>query len=125
PIIEIPKEMYDTKAQAKFDNVIQMQIKDYASLVKALLTNGSDDGLPAVYSFVSKGTRYIGTGDLMREGDTRVFTYSKTDEKEPFSALVYEYTTDKVSAERKMSEKSTGYVKVINLAEPLPFFKQE
>ncbi|MDE1868709.1 MAG: hypothetical protein KGH60_01965 [Candidatus Micrarchaeota archaeon] len=125
PIIEIPKEMYDTKAQAKFDNIVLMQIKDYASLVKALLTNGSDEGMPMIYSFVSKGARYIGTGDLIREGDTRVFTYSKVGEKEPFSALMYDYNTDRVTAERKLSDKATGYVKVINLAEPLPFFKPE
>lgn len=125
PIIEISKEIYDTKVQPKFDTVVQMQIRDYEALIKALLTNGSDEGMPMVYSFVSKGSRYIGTGDLMREGDTRVFNYSKIDDKEQFSALAYDYNTDSVTAERKVSDKTTGYVKVINLAEPLPFFKPE
>lgn len=125
PILELSKEIYDTKGQAKFDNIIQMQIKDYAALAKALLTGASDEGAPMVYSFLSKGARYIGTADLIREGDTKVFTYAKIDEKEPFCALVYDYNTDRVSAERRVMDKTAGYIKAINLAEPLPFFKAE
>jgi hypothetical protein len=124
PLIELMKNPYPMKKKAKFE-VMQVRVKDFRSLVKALLSKSTEDdsGTPEVYGFFDKGVHYIGSYDLFYEHGAEFFAYAKVDQKETFCSISYDYTNGLVETSRSFSGKSHMYVRVINLAEPFPFFK--
>ena len=82
-----------------------------------------DSGVPKVYGFFYKNEHFIGSFDLFHEGETRFLAFAKVGRKEVFSSMSYNYTNGIVEMSNSFSGKSHMYVRVVNLAEPFPFFK--
>ena len=124
PLVELAKNPYTVKQDAKFE-VTQVQVKDFRSLVKALLSRmaGEENGTPKVYAFFSKGVHYIGSFELFYESGAKFFAYAKVVKKDIFCSMSYNYNDGSVEASKSFSGKSHIYVRVINIADPLPFFK--
>jgi hypothetical protein len=124
PLVELAKNPYIVKQDAKFE-ITQVQVKDFGSLVKALLSRmgGEEEGTPSVYGFFSKGVHYIGSYELFYESGTRFFAYAKVNQKDLFCSISYNYTNGTVEPSKSFSGKSHLYTRVINIADPLPFFK--
>lgn len=124
PIMELMKNPYTIKAGAK-PELQQVQVKDFESLVKALISgmSGDDSGAPKVYGFSCKGERFIGSYELFHESGARFLTFAKVDQKGAFGSISYNYIDGMVETSNSFSGKSRMYIRVINLAEPFPSFK--
>jgi hypothetical protein len=124
PIIEMSSSPYIlAKDFKKGGKVISIEVKDSDSLIKSIANLNDEDVMLKFYAFFDNGNHIIGTFDLFREGSTKIFTYSKVDFKETFSALSYNYLNDSIEPMKSFAEKSTIYIRIINLKKPFPFFK--
>jgi hypothetical protein len=124
PIIELLKNPYPIKEKPKLDAAL-VQVKDFSSLIKVLINDnvGEEGGAPKVYGFFSKGEHFIGSYEVFHEGSAKFFAYAKVDRKDVFNSIGYNYADGNVEAMDSFSGKSHMYVRVVNLAEPFPFFK--
>ncbi len=124
PVVEISHSLYTIKNKLG-DEVATVQVKDLASLVKSIVsdTSGRTESI-RMYSFFYKDKHIIGTFALFRDGATRTFAYTASDSKERFGYLRYNYLNDSVEFCRSTTEKAMIYLRVMNLAEPFPFFRE-
>ncbi len=124
PIVELLSNPYtESKDLKKGGKVMKIEVKDFNAFVKSLANYAQDDEPPPkLYSFFSGKDHIIGTFDFFHEGGAKIFTFAKTNIKETFSALSYSYITDLIEPVNSFVEKSTVYIRVINLKKPFPFF---
>jgi hypothetical protein len=124
PVVELLKNPYKIKKTAKLEATL-VQVKDFSSLIKALINDnaGEEAGAPKVYGFFSKGEHFIGSYEMFHEGSSKFFAYAKVDRKDVFNSIGYNYANGVVEVMDSFSSKSHMYVRVVNLAEPFPFFK--
>lgn len=119
PILELSMDPKSESTRIK--KVTCVGVEDMDSVIRALVSSaGEEDYIPKVYAFAYKGTMYIGTMELFGRKE-RVFVYSRCPDKAS-PAYRYDYIKDTIEQAKSVSNGGT-YVRVINLAEPFPFFK--
>ena len=90
----------------------------------AIKKAAKDESLSQLFSFDWKGRRVVGAFNLvdgLADGKT-AFYYSFCEEK-TLGFARYDYREDRVDFSDSMGEHAYMYAKVVNLAEPFPFFK--
>jgi hypothetical protein len=124
PIVELLATPYsETKDIKKAAKVIKVEVKDPHMLLKAMIGRLNEDLQPQkVYAFYSGGDHIIGTFEFFHES-VKTFTYAKTEIKNIFNAIRYNYEKDSISTTNSFTEMSSSfYIRVINLKKPFPFF---
>ena len=122
PILELETELFKDVKGSKGELTL-IKAKDFDSFVKSLVNDSQYGGSSAkAYAFFYKGAHYTGSFELVRDTG-KVFTYSELNDGAVFNYLKYNYSTDAVERANVMADKAYTYVRVINLAEPFPFFK--
>jgi hypothetical protein len=123
PVLEITGKFVYTPRDKLSDHVPLVAVKGLDSFVRSIVTDtsGRTENIK-LYSFFHNKQHVVGTFMSFKEG-LRVFEYAVSDAKEKFSYLRYNYLSDSVEPCKNVAEKSMIYIKVINLAEPFPFFK--
>ncbi len=121
PILELSENPFRVVKRPRFDIQV-IEASDFESFVKSLISDSQYGGVSAkAYAFEYKGTRYIGSFELLRDSG-KIFTYAKMKDSKVFNYLRYNYTNDKIEETNTVTEKAYTYVRVINLSEPFPFF---
>jgi hypothetical protein len=94
-------------------------------IIAAIRRGVSHESLPQIYSFSHKGKTVICAFDIIEElSDGQKTIYYAVCEKKPNASFArYKYSDNKVDFAEYMGEHSYMYAKIINLAEPFPFFK--
>ena len=108
-------------------NVECVRVTGIDSLIKGLIKRSViRETIEYAYSFPYRGRTIIGAFDLIEElsGERKTFYYSASSSKAKTGFARYNYTTDKLDFSDEFGEHSYMYVKIINLAEPFPFFKE-
>jgi hypothetical protein len=124
PVVELSKNLYTIKNKLNED-VTLVRVKNISSLVKSVVsdTSGRTEAI-RMYSFFYKGQHIVGTFSLFRDGASRTFAYAGTDEKAQSGYLRYDYLSDSVGFCQNTMDKAVIYIRLLNLAEPFPFFKE-
>lgn len=124
PIIELLSNPYtEETGLKKAEKVTKVEIKDFGTLIRSLVGYiREEETPPRLYAFFDNNSHIIGTFELFHESGAKIFTYARTDTKEKFSALRYNYTTDTITPTNSFDEKSAVYIRVINLKKKFPFF---
>lgn len=95
-------------------------------IAKAAIGGSDSDHIPHLYSFDYKG-RHILCGfnliDALHNGASSLY-YAVSQKPLPGSFARYNYNSDSVEISERIGEHSYMYVKIINLAEPFPFFSE-
>lgn len=121
PIIELDNKNFKTK-EPKPEGILYVKAKKYEDIVNAVISgNINGDGIGMVYKFRYGGKTYIGSFEIITD-DKKVFVYAETEDFDG-SFYVYDYSSGKISTARSFSENSYIYVRIINLAAPMPNFK--
>ncbi|MCL4373439.1 MAG: hypothetical protein M1360_00195 [Candidatus Marsarchaeota archaeon] len=121
PVLELETGFF-VEAKAKDIELTIVKAGDFESFAKALVNDSQYGGSSAkAYAFFYKGEHYLGSFELMRDNG-KIFTYVKLGSGNIFNYLKYNYSTDSIEPTNSVTDKAYTYVRVINLAEPFPFF---
>ena len=121
PIIELDNKNFKAK-EPKPESILYVKAKKYEDIVNAVISgNINGDSMGMVYKFGSNGKTYIGSFEIITD-DKKVFVYAETESFDG-SFYVYDYSSGKISTAKSFSENSYIYVRIINLAAPMPNFK--
>ncbi|MGC8586128.1 MAG: hypothetical protein ACP5K5_01115 [Candidatus Micrarchaeia archaeon] len=124
PVLELSENPFRVVKRPRFDIQV-IEASDFESFVKSLISDSQYGGVSAkAYAFQYKGTRYIGSFELLRDTG-KIFAYAKMKDSKVFNYLRYNYTNDKIEEANTVAEKAYTYVRVINLSEPFPFFTEK
>ncbi|MGB9732346.1 MAG: hypothetical protein ACP5P2_01990 [Candidatus Micrarchaeia archaeon] len=107
-------------------NVIQVKVRKWENLVKSILKKSVEkEEIESAYVFELKGKNFIGAFDIIEElsNSKKIFYYAELNAYETSSFIRYNYSADKIEFTENFGEHSYLYVKLINLAQPFPFFK--
>jgi hypothetical protein len=125
PIIEMLSSPYAELKKGALEKVARSEARDYGSMVRSLVNHTDEDSLPPkLYAFFHEKSHVVGSFELFWEHHN-VFAYAKIDSQLRFSVLNYDYNTDTIDSTGAFPDPSKIRVRVINLAEPFPFFKTE
>jgi hypothetical protein len=91
------------------------------SLVKRSMR---DEYIAHIYAFAHRGFRVIGAFDIVEElqNGRKAFYYSVSTNNVEAAFARYSYSDNSVDFSKTFGEHNYMYVKIINLAEPFPFF---
>ncbi|MEM0154298.1 MAG: hypothetical protein QW814_00480 [Methanothrix sp.] len=121
PLIELDSKNFKSK-EPKPESILYVKAKRYEDVVNAVISgNINGDSIGMVYKFHYEGKTYIGSFEIITD-DKKVFVYAETEDFEG-SFYVYDYSRGKISTAKSFSENSYIYVRIINLAAPMPHFK--
>jgi hypothetical protein len=123
PIVEIAKDPYPSIEKGALKRMQTLEVKDQGALIRAMVNSMGEDESLKVYSFMSGGQRIIGTLTLINDHD-KVFAYSKASSKGSFNTISYDYNSDTVELSKGFSLTPKIHIRVINLKDIPPFFKQ-
>ncbi|MGC9190433.1 MAG: hypothetical protein ACP5FR_00785 [Candidatus Micrarchaeia archaeon] len=122
PIVELLKNPYTEPKKAEYD-ILLVEVGNFDSFVKSLINDSQYGGSSAkVYSFEHNKERYIGSFELLKDSG-KIFAYTKIDKGKIFNYIKYDFNKDSIELVDTITEKTFTYVRVINLAEPFPFFQ--
>jgi hypothetical protein len=123
PVVELSSSVYTIRNKLS-DAVTAVRVKGLEALVKSIVsdTSGRTETVK-LYSFFYNAQHIIGTFSLFRDVASKTFAYTSTDAKGQFGYLRYNYLNDSVEFCHSTAEKPLIYLRIINLAEPFPFFK--
>ncbi len=122
PIIKLEKKSLLEKG-VKQNDIIYVKAQDYKSLLNGVINNSlNGESMGMVYSFESNGIRYVGSFDIITD-DAKVFVYAELEDTAMHSFFAYDYSNGSLRKTERFSENSYIYVRIINLAVPLPYFK--
>lgn len=126
PIVELVTNPYsEVKDLKKAGKIMKVEVKDYKALVKSVAGRARDEDTPSkLYAFFNGSDHILGTFEFFREGEIRIFAYAKTQPKEKFNALNYNYSSNLIQPVNSFMfpDNSSIYIRVINLKKPFPFF---
>lgn len=114
------------KKAAKVKAISLVMVHSHEALITAVIKKGvSHESLAHIYSFSKNGKTVFCAFDIIDElsEGPRTLYYSISDRKPNAGFARYKYTENKVDFATYMGEHSYMYAKIINLAEPFPFFK--
>ncbi len=121
PIIELDNKNFKSK-DPKPENILYVKAKRYGDIINAVINgNINGDSIGMVYKFRYGGKAYIGSFEIITD-DKKVFVYAETEDPDG-SFYVYDYSSGRISTAKSFSESSYIYVRIINLAAPMPNFK--
>ena len=125
PVVEISNGLYTIKPKLS-NAVVTVKVNGVEPLVKSIVSDtlGRTETVK-LYSFFHNSQHIIGTFSLFRDGTSKTFAYASVDAKEQFSYLRYNYLSDSVEFCHSIADKTLIYLRIINLAEPFPFFKEK
>ena len=112
--------------ERKGEEPIMIKVGRYESLVKSLVKKAVEkEEIEKAYIFEKNSKYYIGVFDLLEEltDNKKSFYYAELKEYSESSFIRYNYSSDKIEFTKDFGEHSYLYIKLINLAEPFPFFK--
>lgn len=121
PIEELPLE----KAGNAKDLVLKVKIGRSESLIKSIIKKGVEkEDIESAYIFEADKKMYIGVFDLLEElsDSKKIFYYAELSNYEESSFIRYNYSVNKIEFTKEFGEHTYLYIKLINLAEPFPFF---
>jgi hypothetical protein len=127
PIVGISGKAFVEEKDYRKGRVECVEALDPGSVVRSVIGRASEDEapMPKVYSFTYKSERYIGSFQVLEDEDIKVFCYAKAGTEKAFSFFRYNYTDGRLDQTDSLGEHSFIYTRVINLAEPFPFFKPD
>ncbi len=102
-----------------------MNLDTSDDLIRAVIKKAMDtDRMPDVYCIERKGKRYLCAFGIIEEleNDRKLFYYSLFNSKMQASFAKYTYSENRLEFTQSMGDHTSMYVKIINLAEPFPFF---
>ena len=105
--------------------VALLRAAGHEDIVRALVKRGMrDEYITHIYSFVHKGFRVVGAFDIVEElqNGRKAFYYSVSTNNIDAAFARYSYADNRVDFSKTFGEHNYMYVKIINLAEPFPFF---
>ena len=123
----IPLESFPFE-ERKGEEPIIIKVERYESLIKSLVKKAVEkEEIEKAYIFEKNSKYYIGLFDLLEEltDNKKVFYYAELKKYNESSFIRYNYSSDKIEFTKDFGEHSYLYVKLINLAEPFPFFKDK
>ncbi len=124
PILELKNVPFEEKKPRIDASCIEA--RDSSQLIKAVITKAMDhETMGKVYVFSYKQARYVAAFGLIDEDELKFLTYSRLDEGGEFCFFRYNYSNDRVEPTNTFGDHSYIYVRVVNLAEPFPFFKPD
>lgn len=107
-------------------DLITIELEDSSDLIKAIIKRGvSSESIPQIYAF-EYGKKTIMCGfDVIEElsDDVKILYYAVSSSTKRENFARYKYSENKVDFTDFLGEHSYMYAKIINLAEPYPFFK--
>ena len=114
--------------ERKGEEPIIIKVERYESLIKSLVKKAVEkEEIEEAYIFEKDNKYYIAVFDLIEEltDSKKSFYYAELKEYSESSFIRYNYSSDKIEFTKDFGEHSYLYVKLINLAEPFPFFKDK
>ncbi len=107
----------------KIESLNVIKLSDHKSLVRLLADGvGVDDYVRTTYAFVSGDKRMVGTFEAVQDGETTTFVYAESDIPERGGGFFrYSYKDDRIDVVGSVLQNTDLYIKIVNLAEPLPF----
>ena len=105
--------------------VALLRAAGYEDIVRALVKRGiREEYITHIYSFAYKGFRVIGAFEIVEElqNGRKAFYYSVSTNNTDAAFARYSYIDNRVDFSKTFGEHNYMYVKIINLAEPFPFF---
>ena len=103
-----------------------VQLSTTNDLISAALLQAADsNSIPCIYSFDYRGRAVLCAFDVIEglSDESRILYYTLPDRSESGNFARYKYSENKIDFTDYMGEHSYMYAKIINLAEPFPFFK--
>lgn len=125
-IIDVEMKKFKPAKGVKKNELNIVKMGDTSSIINAVIKRSvKNEFLMHLYSFNYKGNLVLCGFDLIDEliDETKTLYYSVSKIKEPTSFARYDYINNKVEFTNTIGEHSYMYTKIINLAEPFPFFK--
>ncbi len=111
--------------ESKKADVIKVGINESDSLIRSIIKKAIEkEEIERAYIFESKGKKFIGVFDLFEEltNSKKVFYYAELSSYAESAFIRYNYSSDKIEFTNEFGEHSYLYIKLVNLAEPFPFF---
>jgi hypothetical protein len=123
PIIAIEGSVFKEK-ELKKDSILYVRAQNHRDIINAIINgNLNSDGMGMVYRFTYSGKAYIGSFEIITD-DKKVFVYAEDKDASPNNAFyAYDYSSNTTFKAKGISENSYIYVRIINLAAPMPYFK--
>ncbi len=125
-IINISSAEFCEAKTSKGKRPIMVQLSSTLDLVNAAIRRGiSSESISQIYAFEYRGRMILCCFDVLEEfqDDERTMYYAIAESRKASSFVRYKYADNKVDFTDYMGEHSYMYAKIINLAEPFPFFK--
>ena len=115
----------EVTGKVKVDSPIVRLSGTYDLVGASLLQAQGSNTIPYIYSFYYKGKEVLCAFDVIEglSGDKKVLYYVLPERREMGNFVRYKYSENKIDFTDYMGEHSYMYAKIINLAEPFPFFK--
>ncbi|MEM3482758.1 MAG: hypothetical protein QW091_00950 [Candidatus Micrarchaeaceae archaeon] len=113
----------EAKAQKK-TKVTSIRLDSLLDLAKAAIRHSTNDEvLPHVYSFGSGSEWVFGAFDLLDElsDDNPIFYYTTARYDAGKAFIVYNYKDDSITFSNYNDEHAYFYIKIVRLAEPIPY----
>ncbi|MDE1865278.1 MAG: hypothetical protein KGH94_01405 [Candidatus Micrarchaeota archaeon] len=123
PIVEVKKSPYSEVENGVVRKMSILEVRDQGALIRALVNGMGEDEQLKVYSFMHGSERMIGSFELLNDHD-KVFTYARADSAEEFNTISYDYNNDVIETSKSPNGTSKIHIRVVNLAEEPPFFKE-
>lgn len=108
------------------NDVLQIRVGSVEDLMHAAIKKAiKEESFACLYAFEKEGKRFVCGFDLIEElaDDRKTFYYAVAKDKKRGGFAKYSYATNTFEFAEAVGEHSYIYIKIINLAEPLPFFK--
>ncbi|MDE1825131.1 MAG: hypothetical protein KGH61_02400 [Candidatus Micrarchaeota archaeon] len=126
-IVDIDFSKMRPAKPSSIKNVDVIKVNRVEDLVKGSIKFGvMHDAIGRLYAFTWRGKQILGAFDLIDdfEGDRKTFYYSVLNKKSGASFARYRFASNVVDFSDDFGEHSYLYAKIVNLAEPFPFFKK-
>ena len=109
------------------DEIAFLRVSDPRPIITSLMHKGiSNETIDKVYAFRHNGETFIGTFDLMADkAEPTWFVFAKFDMDGAHGFFRYSTQADKVEPTDAPFDNQYFYVRIVNLAEPLPGFRPE
>ncbi|MGC8662689.1 MAG: hypothetical protein ACP5RT_02800 [Candidatus Micrarchaeia archaeon] len=113
--------------EAKKIDAITINVEDKDSLIKSIIKKGvENEEIEKIYIFEKGGKIFAGAFSVLEElmNSKKIFYYTELANYNESAFIRYNYQDNTTEFTNEFGEHSYLYIKIINLAEPFPFFKE-
>ena len=123
PMIALEGSVFKEKG-LKQDGILYVRAKGQQDIINAIIIGSiNGEGIGMVYRFKYLNKAYIGSFEIITD-DKKVFVYAEDSAESANNAFyMYDYSHNTTRKVKSFSESSYIYVRIINLAAPMPYFK--